>query len=126
MSSCNVCCENYNGTSHIPYFLPACGHTFCKPCLDSIKVPISHPYFKIEIRCPYCRHVNQLRGFDIDLKRNMAILDFIDEASHSSSSSAANFSYLNRTMSYSEFEKENKWIEIGEGSFGTVYELGAL
>ena len=47
--TCKVCYELMSGAEHTPLLLFACGHTFCKACIDRCRVKTKNWV------CPYCR-----------------------------------------------------------------------
>ena len=49
---CNVCLGDFNDNSQRPLLLPACGHTFCASCLESLQK-------QSRVGCPECRKVSQ-------------------------------------------------------------------
>ncbi|XP_071537092.1 uncharacterized protein [Panulirus ornatus] len=51
LPQCLLCQECFDDGQHIPVALPACGHTFCRPCLVRLRDMRANSAFK----CPTCR-----------------------------------------------------------------------
>ncbi|KAK4323958.1 hypothetical protein Pmani_005375 [Petrolisthes manimaculis] len=69
--ACGVCEEDMDQNIRQPVALPACGHTFCRKCLEQL----FHTYGQ-HFRCPTCRAPHQ--GEDIaSLPVNYLVLSFI-------------------------------------------------
>jgi hypothetical protein len=51
-TSCSVCLEQYDVSSHVPMILP-CEHTFCRTCLDAL------PRDDVCFKCPMCREQHE-------------------------------------------------------------------
>lgn len=64
--NCTICTEDYNQV-RIPKIL-ICGHTFCEPCLDRIKSPLS-------LKCPNCKSETPPSS---KLTTNYALIDVIE------------------------------------------------
>lgn len=64
--SCQICFNEYNHSSHKPYSLSNCPHTFCIDCLNKLKTN----------KCPNC-------NANISAKNpNLSLLDFIQKGSY--------------------------------------------
>ncbi|CAG9310119.1 unnamed protein product [Blepharisma stoltei] len=64
---CSICTEDYN-TIRIPKIL-TCGHTFCEPCLERIKTPLS-------LKCPNCKNETNSAS---KLTTNYALIEVIEK-----------------------------------------------
>ena len=65
MSTCNICLESFDHSTHKPYSLSSCSHTYCLSCLAKLtnkKCPSSGKLFK-------------------EKHPNLALLEFIPESS---------------------------------------------
>ena len=69
VTECPICLERYNNKLKIPKIL-ACGHTFCKQCLISLKNK-SNDY-----KCSICRKNQSLANID-NLSTNRVIYDLL-------------------------------------------------
>ncbi|KAG7177688.1 Interferon alpha-inducible protein 27-like protein 1-like [Homarus americanus] len=67
---CGVCDNDYDSLHHVPVFLPACGHTFCCPCLIKIN------NINEKLNCPICREPHCGTSPE-NLPKNRAVLDML-------------------------------------------------
>ena len=67
-ANCPVCLSSYSADAHAPLVLPSCGHTVCRPCLQSLVK------FSSVSKCPVCK---QLNFTEVDsLPTNYALLEY--------------------------------------------------
>ncbi|CAL4139163.1 unnamed protein product, partial [Meganyctiphanes norvegica] len=55
---CGVCSEEYCGVTHEPVVLPLCGHTYCRPCLNTIQ------HDRQGLECPSCRRKDTMHRIE--------------------------------------------------------------
>ncbi|XP_068742924.1 tripartite motif-containing protein 2-like isoform X2 [Montipora capricornis] len=67
---CSICCEKFDDQQHCPRLLPACGHSFCTSCLQSLLK--ENP-----INCPTCRSAVSAPAGLATLPKNFALLDIL-------------------------------------------------
>ena len=65
MSTCNICLESFDHSTHKPYSLSSCSHTYCLSCLAKLT----------NKKCPSCGKLFK------EKHPNLALLEFIPESS---------------------------------------------
>ncbi len=65
MSTCNICLEAFDHSTHKPYSLSSCSHTYCLNCLEKLT----------NKKCPSCGKLFK------EKHPNIALLEFIPESS---------------------------------------------
>ena len=87
---CPLCCDSFDQETRIPRIL-ACGHTFCKQCISSIKK--SSVIGDITIECPNCRHSVCIKSLD-DLPKNYLLSEMLENSKKNLSSQSAEWCSL--------------------------------
>ena len=66
---CKVCQKKFSQSERFPHILKSCGHSFCKPCIQSL-IDIETKSNRESVSCPMCRSVEPINKQSSDFESN--------------------------------------------------------